>query len=107
LPQIILFKIRINNIYSSNLPTDIQLSSEFQNWRFNIITNKKKKILNEIFSNKLFASNHYSDMSFYFHRIRAENAYKIYNEVINLFNYKYINEIQAYKITEIINKNLE
>jgi hypothetical protein len=99
-------KEEINKIYSDNLPKEIQLNSNYQHWRFNILLKNKEKIIEEIFRHKLFAGSHYPDLAFYFTKQKAQNAYLIHSKIINLFNDSYINASQALKIAEIINLNL-
>ena len=55
----------------------------------------------------MFASSHYPDMKFYFEGEKAQNTSSIHNKIINLFNDKNINSIHAFKIVDIINKNLK
>jgi len=100
-------KETINKIYKDKLPKEIQLGSEFQNWRFNILVKNKYQILKEIFNNRLFASSHYPDMKFYFEGEKAQNTSSIHNKIINLFNDKNIDSNQALRIVEIINSNLK
>lgn len=93
-------KSEINEIYK-NLLTAESLKSDFNNWRFNILVENKKQIIDKIFKEGLFASSHYSplinDPS------KFPNAVYLYEHVINLFNDFYFNKDMALKITSIIN----
>ncbi|MEI6143402.1 MAG: hypothetical protein WCP85_29265 [Mariniphaga sp.] len=102
LPDFIDWKNSINIIYGDNIPINIQFPTVYQNWRFNILTDKKTEILNKLFSNNHFASSHYADLSFYFQGIRAVNTDFIFKKIINLFNDKYISLNQVREIVEII-----
>ena len=97
---------RLNKLYNDYLPADIQLDIEYQNWRFNIKvpTSLRQNILDVLFANKLFASNHY----FSANRLFDYKIYKYSDElsrsIINLFNDKYYTEDKAVKTIEIINR---
>ena len=90
---------RLNKIYSTALPTTIQLDEKYQNWRFNIIVENKDEILKALFDAGLFASNHYKPQT-----TDCPNAQYLYEHVINLFNDFYYTEEQARKTCEIINR---
>lgn len=96
----------INYIYRSKLPKEIQLSDEYQNWRFNISVSNKKELLGKIFSKKLFASSHYEPLNKTFSNSidTFYNASKLHENIINLFNDIYITTDQAQYISEIINE---
>jgi hypothetical protein len=97
-------KSRLNNIYKSNLPKEIQLGSKFHNWRFNIFVSNKSEVLSNIFKADLFASSHYTPISHLFGGIRAKNADRLHSGTINLFNdFRFTSEM-ALKVCEIIKK---
>lgn len=108
LNTIVEHKADLNEIYTSNLPSYIQLDSKFQKWRFNIVVNEniKQNILNKLFSNKLFASSHYYPLGSIMTSNKYENSMKLYGSVINLFNDLYYTKEQALKTCEIINSSL-
>lgn len=96
----------LQSIYHNNLPSDIQLPMEYNNWRFNIRVKQgiKEQILNALFDKGLFASSHYKSLA-----INADqytpNAVKLQQEVINLFvDPKFYTEEQAIKTCQIINE---
>lgn len=97
-------KNKINEIYSSKLPKELQLPDIYQNWRFNILIPRKEEVLNKIFEKKLFASSHYSPLNkvFSIDNNGYRNGDMLYSKVINLFNDKYITEQQAVLISEEI-----
>lgn len=97
---------KMQSIYHNNLPSDIQLPMEYNNWRFNIRVKQgiKEQILNALFDKGLFASSHYKSLA-----INADqytpNAVKLQQEVINLFvDPKFYTEEQAIKTCQIINE---
>lgn len=101
---IIRHKAKLNAIYRRHLPQSIQLDERFQSWRFHILVDNKKEILEKIFSENLFASNHFKPMSQ--DRDKFPNAYNLHDKVINLFNDFYYTEEQACRTCEIINKTI-
>lgn len=95
----------LNSIYSEYLPSDIQFPEEYNNWRFNIKVSpqNKEKVLQELFENSLFASNHYHSVNRLFDSRIYKYSDSLYQTVVNLFNDNYYTEAQAYKTCEIIN----
>lgn len=96
----------INQIYVINLPSEIQLESKYQNWRFNILVPQKELLLENIFKNGLFASSHYASLDGIFSSGKSLNAEKLHSNVINLFNDKYFSKEKAEKITDIVNEHI-
>ena len=92
-------KEKLNAIYRSSLPKEIQLPEAYQHWRFNIIVPNKEEILRALFDAGLFASGHYAPQA-----DGCPVAQKLYDHVINLFNDFYYTEEQAEKTCDIINK---
>lgn len=94
----------LNKIYETELPVEIQLASRFNHWRFNILVENKKEILNRIFEAGLFASSHFVSLE------GSESdfpvAYRLHNKVINLFNDLYYSEEQAFNTCKIITRYL-
>ncbi|NEW83317.1 MAG: hypothetical protein GZ094_13245 [Mariniphaga sp.] len=99
-------KSTIIDIYKSTLPIEIQLISEMNNWRFNIIVNKKDAILTELFRNNLFASNHYASIGTMQHKHDCRVADQLHQSIINLFIDKYYTQEKAEKTVSIIRKYL-
>ena len=95
-------KGRLNKIYSDNLPDEIQMKDAYNTWRFNILADKKEKILKELFDHNLFASSHFKPMSK--DRAAFANAFDLHDKAINLFNDFYYTEDQAFQTCKIINE---
>jgi len=94
----------LNEIYKELLPKQIQLSSDYNNWRFNILVKNKNEILKNIFKNNLFASDHFKCMNQ--DTDLFQNALNLHKMIINLFNDLYFNEEQTIRICKIINQSL-
>lgn len=96
----------INKIYSSSLPLFIQLDKDYQSWRFNIRVpaSLKTQILEALFNNGLFASNHYHSANRLFDKDIFPVSDSLYVSVINLFNDKYYSQEKAIETCNIINK---
>lgn len=99
-------KRKITEIYNSELPYQIQLPSEMNSWRFNIIVNNRDKIINQLFRNNLFASAHYASIGTILNGQSCPNADHLNQKIINLFKDKYYTEEKAKKTVDIIRKNL-
>ncbi|MDY0279828.1 MAG: hypothetical protein RBR35_04625 [Salinivirgaceae bacterium] len=99
-------KKRLNDIYKSDIPKEIQFQSEFQSWRFNILVNNKTAILNELMKHGLFASSHYVPSNTLFDNDKHPNAEKLSCNIINLFNDLYYTEEKAIDTCKIIRRNL-
>ena len=97
---------RLNSIYKSYLPEEIQLPPEYQNWRFNIRVNNQADVLKMIFQQGLFASSHYASLAGIISNDSAPQAERLASEVINLFNDHYFDEDRAIKISRVIVDNL-
>lgn len=100
-------KNKLNHIYSSFLPEEIILGNNYNNWRFNIMVNNKKELLEIIFNNQLFASSHYASLEYMYNYIpnnKSSTSSKLHNNIINLFNDLRFKENDAIKITDIVNK---
>jgi len=95
-------KGRLNKIYSDNLADEIQMKDAYNTWRFNILADKKEKILKELFNHNLFASSHFKPLSK--DRAAFANAFELHDKVINLFNDFYYTEDQAFQTCKIINE---
>tara|TARA_Y100000768_G_scaffold388769_1_gene386994 strand:+ start:495 stop:1454 length:960 start_codon:yes stop_codon:yes gene_type:complete len=98
-------KKKINLIYCKNIPSEIILDKKANNWRFNILVNKKEKLLKEIFCNGLFASSHFYSSSKLFKSENNTYSDILSKNVLNLFNDFRFNESNALKICEIITKH--
>lgn len=93
----------INRVYNEYLPSDIIMDDNYQNWRFNILTDQKETILRTLFDKGLFASSHYLPASHIFGSTKAfPNATKLFDSVVNLFNDHHLSEGQARQICDLI-----
>lgn len=99
-------RARLNRIYASILPPEIQLPSRFQTWRFNICVKKKQTILERIFSSGLFASSHYASLAGIMDDEKAPNAEALAEGIINLFNDHHFTLHQAEQACNIILEDL-
>lgn len=99
-------KQTLNGIYEANLPEQIVLPKEFQNWRFNILTTNQKTILNSIFSAGLFASSHYIPSACLFEKKHYKISSELSGKVINLFNDFHFSEKQAIQLCDIVRRDL-
>lgn len=97
---------RLNNVYTSHLPAEIQLSQAYQTWRFNIRVKNKKRIIDAIFSAGLFASSHYASLVGIMAEGQAPEAEELANEIVNLFNDHHFSEEQVEQVCAIIMENL-
>jgi hypothetical protein len=96
----------INDIYSSEIPRDIWLGEDFNDWRFNILVDNKEKLLKKIFDAGLFASSHYASLSGIFDDERAPEADSLHSKIVNLFNDFRINQRQALFISKLVRRHI-
>ena len=96
----------LNKIYTNHLPAEIQLSREYQSWRFNIRLNNKEHVLKAIFSAGLFASSHYASLAGIMAPGKCLHAENLANEIINLFNDHYFDPQKAEEVCAVIMENL-
>lgn len=97
---------KLNVIYISSLPPEIQLPAPYQRWRFNIRVPNKAVILERIFEAKLFASSHYPSLAGIMLAGRCPVAEQLGNEVINLFNDHHYTQAMAEQTCKIIAESL-
>lgn len=100
-------RARLNEIYASRLLPEMQLSQEYQLWRFNIRVKNQPKIMKAIFEAGLFASSHYASLAGIMAEGRAPHAESLASEVINLFNDHHFDEDRAVQICDVILENYE
>lgn len=98
---------RLNKIYSSVLPLEMQLPQGFQMWRFNIRVGNKPRILKAIFDAGLFASSHYVSLTGIMTDGTAPEADRLAGEAINLFNDHHFDPQRAGWICEVILEHYE
>jgi Predicted pyridoxal phosphate-dependent enzyme apparently involved in regulation of cell wall biogenesis len=97
---------RLNQIYTSRLPRELQLLNEYQMWRFNILIKNKQRILNKIFEAGLFASSHYASLAGIMADGTCPHAEALHDSALNLFNDHHFDEMKAEKICDVILQNL-
>src|SRR5687768_14783453 len=97
---------KLNDIYTSCLPAEIQLPQAYQTWRFNIRVKNKKRVMDAIFDAGLFASSHYASLAGIMTEGEASHAEKLADEVINLFNDHHFSIEQAERVCGIIMEHL-
>lgn len=100
-------RTRLNEIYLSRLPRELQLPQEYQLWRFNIRVKNKAKIMQAIFEAGLFASSHYASLAGIMADVPAPHADTLADEVINLFNDHHFDTDKAAQICDLILENYE
>lgn len=97
---------KLNRIYASRIPQELQLPDAYQNWRFNIRVENKAQMLKAIFEAGLFASSHYASLAGIMVEGRCPQAEALHNAVINLFNDHHFDEAKAERACEVILENL-
>ncbi len=96
----------INAVYNSRIPPELQLPQRFQLWRFNLRTPRKRQILQAIFAGALFASSHYASLDGIMGSGGGQNARKLAEQVINLFNDQHYSVEMAEKTADIVLRSL-
>jgi hypothetical protein len=97
---------KLNTIYASRIPPELQLPDSYQSWRFNIRVENKAQMLKAIFEAGLFASSHYASLVGIMVEDRCPQAEALHNSVINLFNDHHFDEARAEKACDVILENL-
>ena len=100
-------RARLNEIYATRLPLELQLPQEYQLWRFNIRVKNKSKVMRAIFEAGLFASSHYVSLAGIMADGRAPHADTLADEVVNLFNDQHFEEDKAVRVCNLILENYE
>jgi hypothetical protein len=100
-------RTRLNEIYVSRLPLELQLPQEYQIWRFNIRVKNKSKVMQAISKDGLFASSHYASLAGIMAEGLAPHADTLAGEVINLFNDHHFDADKAAQVCDLILENYE
>jgi hypothetical protein len=100
-------RARLNEIYASRLPLELQLPQKYQMWRFNIRVKNKPKVMQAIFEAALFASSHYASLAGIMAEGSASHADTLAGEVINLFNDHHFDADRAAQVCDLILENYE
>jgi len=97
-------KRSINAIYKAQIPAELQLPEQFQNWRFNLLVENAAEALKSIAAAGLFASNHYASLSGIFSEEPAPLARNLHRHVVNLFNDRYFDSDRAEELVSVIRR---
>jgi len=100
-------RARLNEVYTSRLPPQVQLPQNYQWWRFNIHVKNKTEIMRAIFEAGLFASSHYVSLAGIMAEGSAPHADTLADEVINLFNDHHFDADRAAQVCGLILENYE
>ena len=99
-------KHRINAIYRQAIPRQARLDDRFQDWRFHVRVPDKRRLIDAIFGQGLFASSHYADLTPVFAGGAAPRAAGLHRQVVNLFNDRYFSEEQARRVAGLVREHL-
>jgi hypothetical protein len=100
-------RARLNEIYASRLPLELQLPHKYQMWRFNIRVKNKSKVVQAIFEAGLFASSHYVSLAGIMAEGSAPHADTLADQVINLFNDHHFDADRATRMCDLVLENYE
>lgn len=96
----------LNEVYAEYLPAELQLSAQYQTWRFNITLENKAAVLAAIFQDGLFASSHYASLAGIMAPGQCPVAETLHERVINLFNDQHFDEARAEQVCKIVESTL-
>tara|TARA_B100000579_G_C22847574_1_gene865342 strand:+ start:5347 stop:6315 length:969 start_codon:yes stop_codon:yes gene_type:complete len=94
---------KINNTYDKYLNPSFKEIRLSTNWRYNIRLSNPLKVLEKIFEEGLFASQHYYPLNLAFKKGICSNWENVYKSMLNLFNDYRFSDLQAKKCCQIIN----
>ncbi len=97
----------INAVYNSRIPSQAQLPQQFQLWRFNARVPDKRRVLDAIFGEGLFASSHYASLDGIMGSGGGSNASRLAGQVINLFNDHHFTLEMAEKAADVVRRSLQ
>mgnify|MGYP006083051299 CR=1 FL=1 len=105
LTQSLIRRLTLNEIYTEHLK-EWAMPSQYNKWRFNILTPHAAKLMRTIFNESHFASRHYQSVAIMFGQKEVLNASLVGNQIVNLFNdYRY-DEQRAEALAILIKKQL-
>jgi hypothetical protein len=99
-------KSLLQRLYAEGLPQELQLPTEYQTWRFNLRLKDRDRILNAIFSAKLFASAHYASLAGIVAPGNCPNAGKLADQVINFFIDRHFDQARAEQLVALVRAHL-
>ena len=105
--SVTLHKKQINDVYWEGLSEFSPLDEDFQNWRFNIQVANPKEVLEAIFAERLFASDHYYPSSRLWGNRTSNVAWEKHQTILNLFNDHHYELNQAEATVNIIRQVAE
>lgn len=98
-------KVLLNEVYMNIIPRELHFSQVSNIWRFNLLVDDNKKLLQAIFTNNLFASSHYANAAKYIlHQKDLVISEFIERHIVNLFNDFSFSIDQAEKCATLICK---
>jgi dTDP-4-amino-4,6-dideoxygalactose transaminase len=106
LPRVEEHRRRLNAIYTSTLPEEIQLPARFQGWRFHILVPEPDRLVERLFAAGLFASRHYASLGGIFCEERFPEAERLHRGIVNLFNDMYFDEERARRTVDCVLRHL-
>ncbi len=105
LESTLLHKSKLNDLYSSEIDPDFHWHPNGNDWRFNILVDDPKLVMQEIFSRNLFASQHYANAAAYICNNRdLKNADLVERHMVNLFNSPNVTQSFAQQCADIISR---
>ncbi|HEV7509608.1 MAG TPA: hypothetical protein VGS07_32340 [Thermoanaerobaculia bacterium] len=106
LPGVEEHRRRLNALYASALPDEIQLPARFQGWRFHILVPEPDALVERLFAAGLFASRHYAPLGGIFSEERFPVAERLHRGIVNLFNDRYFDEERARRTVDCVLRHL-
>lgn len=106
IPAIRAQRDRINQIYRTHLPKNIQWGEDYNHWRFMVSVDNRDEILDAIFNSGLFAGANYPSVSYLFKKQPSPRTEEEARHTLNLFNNHKADDAFALKICDIINTYL-
>ncbi len=104
LPAVMEHKQQLNRIYQEGfqcLAGITPLPGPAQNWRFNVMAERRDEFLALLFDSGLFASAHYYPASRLFGQYDCPEADKLRHKVLNLFNDTHFSTLQAERVVSL------
>ncbi len=100
-------KQRLNAIYARTLPVEVQMTSRFQHWRFNVLVPEADRLVARLSGQGLFAGRHYAPLGRVFGDEDFPEAERLHRGVVNLFNDRAYDEDRASRTARIVAAHLE
>ena len=107
LPTVRQHKERVNAVYRSNLPRELESVDDGHVWRYSILVPDRDRLLATIFAEGLFASAHYGSLGGVFGEGCFNHADDLHRRVVNLFNDFRFTEENALQICQIVRDHVQ